>query len=110
MLPEFQVPPSALDVCVVPSLFNQLIVVPTEMVSGLIPNAVVVNVDAPLGIDTVVLPAGADSGVADGDVADPPHPATQRAAKRRIGLKRRIMTLSLLMKNKKSSSLVLRQG
>jgi hypothetical protein len=110
MLPEFQAPPSAIDVCVVLSPFNQLIVVPTEMVSGLVPNAVVVNVDAPPGIVTVVLPSGAGWGVADGDVAWPPHPLMQIAAKRRIAFKRKIMTLQLLMKNKKSSSLIPRQG
>jgi hypothetical protein len=100
MLPEFQVPPSAIELCVVLSLFNQLIVVPTEMVSGLVPNAVVVNVDAPLGIVTVVLPSGAGWGVGDGDVADPPHPVMQMTAKRIIARQRKIMTLSLLMKNK----------
>ena len=102
MLPEVQAPPSAADVCVVLSLFNQLIVVPTAILSGLVPNAVVVNTEAPLGIEIVVLPAGADWGVADGDVAYPLHPLMQIAAKKRITFKRKTMTLSLLRQNKKS--------
>jgi hypothetical protein len=48
------------------SLLSQLIRVPVEMVSGFAPNAVVVCVDAPLGIVTVVLPAGAGVGVVEG--------------------------------------------
>jgi hypothetical protein len=105
MLPEFQVPPSAIEVCVVLSLFNQLIVVPTEMVSGLVPNAVVVNVDAPPGIMTVVLTSGAAWDVGDGDVAYPPHPIVPIAAKKRITFKRKIMTLLLLMKNAEGQGL-----
>ena len=47
---------------------SQLIVVPAEIVSGFVPNADVVCTDAPLGIVTVVLPAGAGVGVDDGEV------------------------------------------
>jgi hypothetical protein len=80
-------------VCVVLSLFNQLIVVPTAILIGLVPNAVVVNVDAPPGIETVVLPSGTGWGVADGDVAYPPHALMQTAARRRMAFKRNIMAL-----------------
>jgi len=76
-LPEDHWLPSATDVCVVLSLFSQLTVVPTEIVKGFCPNAVVVNVDAPLGIATVVLPAGAGVGPVDGVEGEvyPPHAA-----------------------------------
>ena len=67
MLPEAHWLPSATDVWVVLSLLSQLIVVPAEMVSGLAPKAAVVSVDAPLGIVTLVLPAGAGVGVGEGD-------------------------------------------
>ena len=65
-LPEDHWFPSALDVCVVLSLFSQLMVVPAETVSGFAPNAVVVCVDAPLEMVTVVLPAGAAVGATEG--------------------------------------------
>jgi hypothetical protein len=48
--PEFHAPASATDVCVTLSLFIHITVVPAVTVSGFAPNAVVVNVDAPLGI------------------------------------------------------------
>ena len=102
ILPEVQAPPSAVDVCVVLSLFNQLIVVPTAILSGLVPNAVVVNTDAPPGIEIVVLPSGAGWEVADGDVAYPPHALMEIATRRRIVFKRKLMTRLLLMKNKNS--------
>jgi len=87
---------------VVLSLFNQLIVVPTAILSGLVPNAVVVNTEAPLGIEIVVLPSGAGWEVADGDVAYPPHALMQIATRRRIAFKRKLMTRLLLMKNMKN--------
>jgi hypothetical protein len=64
-------------VCVVLSLFNQLTVVPVETVIGLAPNAAVVNVELPLGIEIVVAPAGAALGELDGDEGEPypPHAA-----------------------------------
>ena len=43
------------DVCAVLSPFTHVTVVPTDTVSGLTPNAVVVNVDAPLGIVAVAV-------------------------------------------------------
>jgi hypothetical protein len=58
--------PSAVDVCVVLSLLSQLIVVPAVIRSGFVPNAVVVCVDAPLEMVTIVLPAGAAVGVTEG--------------------------------------------
>jgi hypothetical protein len=67
---------------------SQLIVVPTAMLNGLVPNAVVVNVDAPPWIVTVVLPAGAGCGVGEGDELLPPHAVMQKVAKG-ITLKRR---------------------
>jgi hypothetical protein len=68
MLPEFHWLPSAVAVCVVLSSLSQLTVVPTETVSGLAPNAVVVCVDEPLGIVTVVLPGRAAVGAVDDEL------------------------------------------
>jgi hypothetical protein len=48
------------------SLFAQLTVVPTAIVSGLAPKAEVVCVDAPLAMVTEVLPGGAAVGPPDG--------------------------------------------
>jgi hypothetical protein len=64
---------------VVLSLFSQLMVVPTGTVSGFGPNALVVKVDAPLAIVTVVLPAGAGVGPLEGvdGALYPPHAARQ---------------------------------
>jgi hypothetical protein len=64
--PEDHAPLSATASCVVLSVLSQLIVVPTEIVNGFWPNAAVVCVDAPVGIFTVVLPAGAGVGPVDG--------------------------------------------
>jgi hypothetical protein len=66
MLPDDHWFASALDVWVVLSSLSQLIVVPTAIVSGFCPNAVVVRVDAPPAIFTVVLPAGAGVGPVEG--------------------------------------------
>ena len=63
---------------------------------GSVPMVVVVNVPSPSGVETVVLPTAAGSGVIDGDVTDPLHPLTKTAPKRRIAFKRNIMTLLLL--------------
>ena len=75
ILPDAHWPASANDVWVVLSSLSQLIVVPEAIVSGFAPKAVVVRVDEPPGIVTVVLPDGAAVGAAEG--ADgalyPPH-------------------------------------
>jgi len=75
MLPDDHWLPSDVDVCATLSLLNQLIVVPVEIVSGFVPNAVVACVDAPLAMVTVVLPAGAVVGVPEGLEGElyPPH-------------------------------------
>jgi len=68
MLPEFQAPPSPVDVWVVLSLFVQVTVPPTATLIGLGENAVVVSVDEPRTIETgVPPPAGAGDGDGDGD-------------------------------------------
>lgn len=65
---------------------------PTATVIGFWPNAVVVWVDAPLGIFTVVLPAGPDVDPVDGDEGElyPPqavkHIASMRTDVRRINI------------------------
>jgi hypothetical protein len=51
--PEFQAPPSAVEVCVTVSLFVHVTVPPTETAIGFGAKAVVVNPLAPLGIETV---------------------------------------------------------
>jgi len=63
--PEFQPPPSAVDVCVVLSLFIQVTVPPTETAIGFGTKAVEVKLLAPLGIETVT-PPGVGDGVGDG--------------------------------------------
>ena len=63
MLPEFHAPPSAVDVCVVVSLFVQVTVPPTATEIGFGANAVVVRRLAPRGIET----AAPGDGVGDGD-------------------------------------------
>ena len=68
MLPEFQAPPSPVDVCVVLSLFVHVTVPPTATLIGLGENAVVVSVDEPLTIETgVPPPAGAGDGDGEGE-------------------------------------------
>jgi hypothetical protein len=59
--PEFHAPASATEVCVTLSLFTHMMVVPDVTVSGFAPNAVVVMVEAPLGMV-------ADADGPDGDV------------------------------------------
>ena len=69
MLPEFQAPPSPVDVCVVLSLFVHVTVPPTATLIGLGENAVVVRKDEPLTIETGVPPppaAGEGDGEGDG--------------------------------------------
>jgi len=75
ILPEAHWPASADDVWVVLSSLSQLIVVPAVIVSGFAPKAVVVRIDAPPGIVTLVLPGGAGVGPAEGadGALDPPH-------------------------------------
>jgi hypothetical protein len=65
------------------SSLSQLIVVPTAIVNGFWPNAVVVCVDAPVGIFTDVLPAGADVGPVEGAEGElyPPHAAKDMTSK-----------------------------
>lgn len=74
--PESQVPPLAVDVWAVLSLFLHITVVPTEMFRGFGEYAVVVSVDAPLTMLALVLePEG--KGIGEGDGAGDvllPHP------------------------------------
>ena len=89
MLPDDHWLPSATDVCVVLSALSQLITVPTGTVSGFWPNAVVVCVDAPLAMVTVVLPAGAGVGAVDGaEGALYPPQAEMHAVSMRTNAKR----------------------
>jgi hypothetical protein len=62
--PEFQAPPSAVDVCATVSLFVHVTVPPTETAIGFGAKAVVVKMLAPLGIETATPPVG--DGVGDG--------------------------------------------
>jgi hypothetical protein len=65
MLPESQVPPSPVDVCVVVSLFVHVTVPPTATVTGFGAKAVVVSESAPLTIDADT-PGLPGDGVGDG--------------------------------------------
>ena len=69
------------------SLFNQLMVGPVAIVSGFAPYALVVNVEAPLEIVTVVLPAG---GVGEGLDGELLH-AARKMSGMRVAAKRRDM-------------------
>ena len=91
---ELNRPPFATEVCVVLSLFSQLTVVPTETLMGLGLYAVLVSPDAPLTIVMVVLPAGAASGVDEGEVLLP-QAETQITDKRIAHTRKDMMVGSL---------------
>jgi hypothetical protein len=56
IVPEFHVPPSAVDVCGIESLLIHVTVPFTPMTTGFGLYAVAVSVDAPITIDTLVPP------------------------------------------------------
>jgi hypothetical protein len=62
--PEFQAPPSAVDVCATVSLFVHVTVLPTGIAIGFGTKAVVVKLLAPLGTETV--PPALVDGIGDG--------------------------------------------
>jgi hypothetical protein len=88
--PEFQAPPSAVDVCATLSLFAHVTVPPTETAMGLGAKAVVVKVLAPLGIETVTPPLvdgagdGAGDGVGDGVDGDEVDPQPTNSPSRKV--------------------------
>ena len=90
---DVHAPLLATELCATLSLLSQLTVVPTETLSGFGEYAVLDNVEEPLTMVTVVLPAGAGSGVSDGDVELFPQAVRQTAVKR-IALNRFIMVRS----------------
>jgi hypothetical protein len=86
--PEFQAPPSAVDVCATVSLFVHVTVPPTETLIGFGAKALVVRVLAPLGIETAAPPVGdgvgdgAGDGVGDGlDGEEDPQPINSASRK-----------------------------
>jgi hypothetical protein len=96
------------ELCVVLSLFSQLTVAPTETVMGLGEYAVLDSIEAPFTIVTVVLPAGAGSGVGEGDEELlPPHALRQRAAKKTaINLQNMVRSLLRGWKGKDAVTLI----
>jgi len=70
--PESHAPLSAVDVCVVESLFIHVTLPPTATEIGFGEYAVVVRTDAPLTMETGVPPEA--GGVFDGEVDDEPQP------------------------------------
>jgi hypothetical protein len=63
MVMELKVPPSAVDVCAIESVFVHVTVVPTATFSGFGTKALAPKVRAPMGIDTA---ADDPDGVGDG--------------------------------------------
>ena len=87
--------------CVVESLFTHVTVAPTDTVSGFGENAVVVRVEAPATIDTVVPDGGGVGvgvGVGEGAGAgfELPPQALRQSAVRRMRLKRVTMLIRSL--------------
>jgi len=89
--------------CVVESLFTHVTVAPTDTVSGFGENAVVVRVEAPATIETVVplgvgVGDGVGAGVGDGAGAgfELPPQALRQSAVRRMTLKRVTMLIRSL--------------